>query len=80
MKNQEQRVFDFLKKNKTATGLQLLQNCGVLSYTKRISQLRRTLPAEGYNITSEYIKVRTRYNGVTSVKKYTLVKLPKKKK
>lgn len=79
MNNQQQMIFDYLKQHKYATGLELLRNCGTLSYTKRISELRRLLANKGYLITGEFIKVKTRFNGWQKVKQYTLVKISKKK-
>ena len=80
MKTQEQRIYDYLKKNKTATGLELLKNCGVICYTKAISRLRKELPYEGYTITGEYITVKTRFNGKSRVMQYSLARLKKKAK
>lgn len=80
MIEQSERIFKYLKEHKSATGLELLRNCGTICYTKRISELRRRLTAQGYLITDEYIKVKTRFNGWQRVKKYTLVKIGKKKK
>ena len=80
MKDQKERVYKYLQDNKTATGLELLRNCGTISYTKVISDLRRELPELGYTITGEYIKVKTKYNGITKVMQYSLAKLAKRKK
>lgn len=80
MRNQVERVYKYLRENKSATGMELLRNCGVMSYTKVISELRRELPKQGYTIVGEYIKVKTRFNGTTNVMKYTLAKLSKRKK
>jgi len=80
MRNQLERVYKYLRENKTATGLELLRNCGVLSYTKVISELRQELPLQGYTIVGEYIKVKTKFNGTTSVMQYSLAKLGKRKK
>lgn len=80
MRTQTERVYKYLKENKIATGLELLRNCGVLSYTKIISELRRELPEKGYTIVGEYIKVKTKFNGTTSVMQYSLAKLSKRKK
>lgn len=80
MREQSERVYKYLRENKTATGLELLRNCGVMSYTKVISELRRELPEQGYTITGEYIKVKTKFNGITRVMKYSLAKLAKRKK
>lgn len=79
-KTQRERIFEYLKANKSATGMELLRHCGVLSYTKRISELRAILPCYGYTITDEYIKVYSRLAGKkVRVKQYTLAKLKKAK-
>lgn len=80
MKTQEQRIFGYLKKNQTATGLDLLKHTGSICYTKAISRLRKELPYEGYTITGKYIKVKTKYNGVSRVMEYSLARLKKKAK
>lgn len=80
MKDQKERVYKYLQENKTATGLELLRHCGVISYTKVISELRRELPLKGYTITGEYIKVKTKFNGTTNVVQYSLARLAKRKK
>lgn len=80
MKTQEQRIFEYLKKNKSATGLELLRNTCVICYTKAISRLRRTLPYEGYTITGEYITVKSKFNGKSRVMLYSLAWLKKKVK
>lgn len=80
MKNREQRIFEYLKKNKTATGLELLKHCGTLSYTKAISDLRKTLPYEGYTITGKLVEVKTRFSGKARVMEYALARLKKKAK
>ena len=80
MKTQEQRIFEYLKKNKTATGMELLKYTGSICYTKAISRLRKELPYEGYTITGQYIKVNTKYNGVSRVMEYSLARLKKKAK
>lgn len=76
---QEEKVYKYLKANKSATGLELLKNCGVICYTKRISNLRKTLPLIGYTIVGEYITVKTRFNGTARVVKYTLTRIKKRK-
>ena len=80
MKTQEQRIFEYLKKNKSATGLELLRKTGVICYTKAISMLRKELPYEGYTITGQYISVKTKYNGISRVMEYSLARLKKKAK
>ena len=79
IKTQQKRIFEYLKANKSATGLELLKNCGVICYTKAISRLRQTLPLIGYTIVGEYITVKTRFNGKSRVIKYTLARIKKQK-
>ena len=38
------RVFDYLKENKSATGLELWRKCGAMSWAKKISELNGILP------------------------------------
>lgn len=78
MRKQMERVYQYLKQNKSATGLELLRNCGVLSYTKVISELRRELPKQGYTIVGERIKVKSKFNGTASVMEYSLARLKRK--
>lgn len=80
VKQQKERILEYLLKHKEATGLELLKNCGVMCYTKAISQLRRTLPYEGYTITGEYITVNSKFNGKSRVMLYSLARLKKKAK
>ena len=80
MKTQEQRIFEYLKDYKTATGLELLKHTGCICYTKAIHRLRKELPYEGYTITGQYISVKTKYNGVSRVMEYSLARLKKKAK
>lgn len=75
---QKKRIFDYLKKNKKATGLELLKYTGTMSYTKVISQLRNELPKKGYTIYGKFIKVKTKYNGTSRVKEYSLARLKRK--
>ena len=75
---QKQRIFAYLKNNKTATGLELLKYTGTMSYTKVISQLRNELPKKGYTISGKFIKVKTKYNGTSRVKEYSLARLKRK--
>lgn len=77
---QRERIFEYLKSNKRATGMDLLRNCGVLCYTKRISELRSILPDYGYTIIDQYVKVYSRIaKRYVSVKEYTLTRIKKKK-
>ena len=78
LNTQKQRIFDYLKKNKKATGLELLKYTGTMSYTKVISQLRNELPKKGYTIYGKFIEVKTKYNGISRVKEYSLARLKRK--
>lgn len=74
------RIFDYLKENKTATGLELWRKCGAMSWAKKISVLNGILPSMGYTIVKNRIKVYSKFaQREVSVMEYTLVKLPKKK-
>lgn len=75
---QRERIFEYLKANKSATGMELLRHCGVLCYTKRISELRAILPCYGYTIIDEYIKVYSKIaKREVRVKEYKLAKIKK---
>lgn len=79
IQNQRERIFEYLKANKTATGMELLRNCGVMCYTKRISELRAILPCYGYTILGEFIKVYSKLAGrKVRVKEYKLARLKSK--
>lgn len=80
MKAQEQRILEYLKENRTATGLELLKHTGCICYTKAIHRLRKELPYEGYTITGQYISVKSKYNGTSRVMLYSLARLKKKAK
>ena len=79
-KTQRERIFEYLKANKSATGMELLRHCGVICYTKRISELRATLPETGYTIIDKFITVYSKIAGrKVKVKEYTLARLKKSK-
>lgn len=80
MKTQEQRVYEYLKEHKVATGLELLKHTGTICYTKAISRLRKELPYLGFTITGKYIHVKTKHNGISRVMEYSLSRLKKKAK
>lgn len=63
MNRQEELIFQYLKKNKEATGLELLRKCGVLSWAKIISNLREKLQDTKYVILKERIKVYSKFAG-----------------
>lgn len=75
------RIVEYMKKNKSATGLDLWRNCGVMSWAKKVSVLNQILPSMGYTIAKERIDVYSKFaKQKVSVMQYTLVKLPKKGK
>lgn len=76
---QEQAIINYLKTNKTASGLDFVKKLGILCYTKVITRIRRVFAQENkYAIHTELRTVNTRY-GKTRTAFYTLVKLNKKK-
>lgn len=78
IQGQEGRIFDYLKENKSATGLELWRKCGAMSWAKKISNLNNILPSMGYVVTKQRIKVFSKFaNREVSVMEYTLVRLPK---
>ena len=80
-KTQQERIFEYLKANKKATGMELLNKCGVLCYTKRISELRSILPVRGYTIIGNFVKVYSRFaKKNVYVKEYTLTKIKQTKR
>lgn len=80
IKTQQDRIFDYLKANKQATGLELLRKTGAICYTKAITRLRRSLPEKGYTIIGEFVNVKTAFNGKSRVMIYKLAKLKKSTK
>lgn len=81
MTQQQSLIFEYLKENKSATGLELLKHCGVASWSKRIFQLNQILPEMGYKIIKTRVQVYSKYaRKQVWVMEYTLSKLPKKAK
>lgn len=75
------RIFEYLKENKSATGLELWRKCGAMSWAKKISILNNILPTMGYAIHKERIQVYSKFAGKKVwVMQYTLVKLNSNKK
>lgn len=69
------RIFEYLKENKSATGLELWRKCGAMSWAKKISILNGILPAMGYAIRKERIQVYSKFAGKKVwVMNYILVK------
>lgn len=75
------RIFEYLKSNKKATGLELWRKCGAMSWAKKISLLNEILPTMGYAIHKERIQVYSKFAGKKVwVMQYTLAKIKNKKK
>ena len=80
MNGQLSLIFDYLKKNKSATGLELLRHCGVASWSKRIFELNNILPEMGYKIVKSRVQVYSKHlKKDVWVMEYTLSKIGKKK-
>lgn len=81
MNGQLERIFEYLKANKSATGLDLLRHCGVASWSKRIFELNQILPEIGYKIVKTRVQVYSKFaKHDVWVMEYTLSKLGKKTK
>lgn len=81
MNGQLERIFEYLKANKSATGLDLLRHCGVASWSKRIFELNQILPEMGYKIVKTRVQVYSKFaKRDVWVMEYTLSKLGKKAK
>lgn len=75
MTRQENLIFQYLKENKSATGLELWRKCGVMSWAKVISTLQEKLVDTKYVITKTRIKVYSKFAGKNVyVMKYSLVR------
>lgn len=72
---QTELMLEYLKKNKTITGIEALKKLGIICYTKCISRLR----AQGVLIKTNFETKRSKF-GVKRFARYVLVKLPKKAK
>lgn len=73
------RIFEYLKENKSATGLELWRKCGAMSWAKKISVLNEILPSMGYKIVKERIQVYSKFaQREVWVMQYTLQKMSSK--
>lgn len=70
MKNQRQRILEWLKKNRAITTKGAIENLGVLRASERI----RELIAEGHDIARERVIVHNKYGEPCKVARYRLVK------
>lgn len=73
MKKQNRLLLEYLIKHNTITGLEALSNLGILSYTKRISELR----AMGCRICTEWETKKSRF-GKKRFAVYELLGVPKR--
>ena len=65
---QAQRVLDYIERFGGITQHEALIDLGVARLASRISELKK----RGYNIVSEWIKVRNRFGELVSVKRYSM--------
>ena len=65
---QKQRIIRHLKEKGSITALQAMKEYGIMRLTSRICELKD----EGYNIKSEFVSSKNRYNESVSYSKYTL--------
>lgn len=73
------RIFEYLKENKSATGLELWRKCGAMSWAKKISVLNGILPAMGYKIVKQRVQVYSKFaQRKVYVMLYTLQKISSK--
>lgn len=74
------RIFEYLKENKSATGLELWRKCGAMSWAKKISLLNDALPGMGYRIVKQWVQVYSKFaHKKVYVMLYTLEKINGKK-
>tara|TARA_R100001594_G_scaffold89451_1_gene123857 strand:- start:197 stop:415 length:219 start_codon:yes stop_codon:yes gene_type:complete len=67
---QKERILRHLKDRKTITALEAMKEYGIMRLTSRICELKN----EGYNIRSEFVSSKNRYNESVSFSKYSLIK------
>lgn len=63
-----QRILDYMLDHGSITQLEALKDLGVFRLASRISEMRK----DGYQITSELVKVENRYGETCRVKRYSL--------
>jgi hypothetical protein len=69
---QKDRIIRHLNDKGSITALEAHQEYGIMRLTSRISELKD----EGYNIRSEFVSAKNRYNEPVSFSKYSLVEYP----
>ena len=65
---QKQRIIRHLKDKGSITALEAMKEYGIMRLTSRICELKD----EGYNIKSQFVSSKNRYNEKVSFSKYTL--------
>ena len=69
---QKDRIIRHLNDKGSITALEAMKEYGIMRLTSRISELKD----EGYNIRSEFVSAKNRYNEPVSFSKYSLVEYP----
>ena len=70
---QKDRIIRHLNDKGSITALDAMKDYGIMRLASRISELKD----EGYNIRSEFVSSKNRYNEPVSFSKYSLVEYPK---
>lgn len=66
--NQCMRIIEYMRANGKISSREAFYDLGIISFTKRISELRRM----GYKITDEWDNVQNRYGEWCRIKRYKL--------
>ena len=69
---QKDRIIRHLNDKGSITALEAMKEYGIMRLTSRICELKD----EGYNIRSEFVSAKNRYNAPVSFSKYSLVEYP----
>ena len=69
---QKDRIIRHLNDKGSITALEAMKEYGIMRLTSRICELKD----EGYNIRSEFVSAKNRYNEPVSFSKYSLVEYP----
>lgn len=65
---QNQRILDYIEETGGITQLEAIRELGVMRLASRISDLRR----QGYNIKSEFVPVKNRFDETCRIKRYSM--------
>ena len=69
---QKDRIIRHLNDKGSITALEAMKEYGIMRLTSRICELKD----EGYNIRSEFVSAKNRYNEPVSFSKYSLLEYP----